>query len=77
MGNFLGYTVQCTFMKMEDAPAMHSVNEGDKSAEKVPISDNCTQPSVDKTPEKKKLQELDTCSGQKANLPLTDLEKTQ
>jgi hypothetical protein len=28
------------------------VNEGDKSAEKVPISDNCTQPSVNKTPEK-------------------------
>ena len=64
-------------MKMEDSPAMHSVNEGDKSAEKVPISDNCTQPSVDKTPEKNNLQELDTCSGQKTNLSLTDPEKTE
>ena len=64
-------------MEMEDSPAMQSVNEGDKSAEKVPISDNCTQPSVNKTPEKNSLQELNTCSGQKANLSLTDLEKTE
>ena len=61
-------------MEMEDSPAMHSRNEGDQSAANVPITDNCTQSSGDKTLEKNIFHHLNTCFGQKANLSL--MEKT-
>ena len=71
MENFLGCTIT-DHGNGRISSYTQSVNEGDKSAENVPITDNCTQSSGDKILEKNNFHHLDTCSGHKANLSLKE-----
>ena len=53
-----------------EAPATHSGISLQKTY--LSITDNCTQSSGDINTRKNNFHDLDTCSGQKVNLSLTD-----